>query len=97
MTTHTPGPWACIYTSNHAHDYRLTQPNGQPLPVNAPANDHSEQRKIARLIGLAPELFVALEHITRCASMRGPAGTTAYFISDEQMNAAKKLIEKVAL
>jgi hypothetical protein len=61
MNSHTPGPWACTYTSNHAHDYRLTQPNGQPLPVNAEANDRSEQRANARLIAAAPEMFAALQ------------------------------------
>jgi hypothetical protein len=61
MTTHTPGPWACTYTSNHAHDYRLTRPNGQPLPINAEANDRSEQRANARLIAAAPEMFAALQ------------------------------------
>lgn len=51
------GPWACTYTSNHAHDYRITKPNGSPLPVNAPGNDRSEQREIARLIAAAPDLL----------------------------------------
>ena len=60
-TTHTPGPWACTYTSNHAHDYRLTKPNGSPLPVNAPSNDRSEQRANADLIASAPDLLAALE------------------------------------
>lgn len=61
MTTHTPGPWACTYTSNYAHDYRLTRPNGQPLPINAEANDRGEQRANARLIAAAPEMFAALQ------------------------------------
>jgi hypothetical protein len=61
MTTHTPGPWACTYTSNYAHDYRLTRPNGQPLPINAEANDRREQRANARLIAAAPEMFAALQ------------------------------------
>lgn len=63
MTTHTPGPWACTYTSNHAHDYRLTQPSGQPLPVKAEANDRSEQRANARLIAAAPELLQVLQDV----------------------------------
>jgi hypothetical protein len=58
--SHTPGPWGCCDTSYHAHDYRLTKPNGEPLPVNAPYNDHSEQRANARLIALAPEMLEAL-------------------------------------
>jgi hypothetical protein len=60
---HTPGPWACTYTSNYAHDYRLTQPNGQPLPVNAEANNRSEQRANARLIAAAPDILKALEDV----------------------------------
>jgi hypothetical protein len=60
MNSHTPSPWACTYTSNHAHDYRLTRPDGQPLPINAEANDHSEQRANARLIAAAPDLLEAL-------------------------------------
>jgi hypothetical protein len=65
MTAHTPGPWACTYTSNHAHDYRLTQANGQPLPINAPANDRSEQRANARLIAEAPALLALCERSFR--------------------------------
>jgi hypothetical protein len=75
MNTHTPGPWACTYTSNHAHDYRLTQANGQPLPVNAPANDRSEQRANARLIAAAPEMFAALVTLLPHAA-RAIQGTT---------------------
>lgn len=64
------GRWACTYTSNHAHDYRLTKPDGSPLPVNAGANDHSEQRAYARLIAAAPtilqELIRAREYIAAC-------------------------------
>ena len=67
------GPWACTYTSNHAHDYRLTKPDGSPLPVNAEANDHSEQRAYARLIAAAPDLLKALEW---CAD------TLAVFVDD---------------
>ena len=60
MAEHTPGPWGCVHTSYHCHDYRLTQPNGTHLPFNAPCNDHSEQRANARLIAAAPELLEAL-------------------------------------
>jgi len=65
MSNHTPGPWACTYTSNHAHDYRLTRPNGQPLPINAEANDRSEQRANARLIAMAPNLLNLCERAVR--------------------------------
>lgn len=59
-TKHTPGPWYCVDTSNHAHDYRLLAANGVPLPLNVVANDHSEQRANARLIAAAPDLLAAL-------------------------------------
>lgn len=74
----TPGPWGCVYTSNHAHDYRLTMPNGQPMPVRAVANDHSEQRANARLIAAAPELRDAL----RAALFFVPLGTNARVNAD---------------
>lgn len=60
---HTPGPWGCIDTSNHAHDYRLTKPDGSTLPLHVEANDHSEQRANARLIAAAPDLLEALKYV----------------------------------
>jgi hypothetical protein len=60
MKKHTPGPWVCVNTSNHAHDYRLLQSNGRPLPFSAPANDHSEARANARLIAAAPDMLELL-------------------------------------
>lgn len=59
--SHTPGPWGCVDTSNHAHDYRLTKPSGDPLPLHVEANDHSEQRANAKLIAAAPKLLKALQ------------------------------------
>ncbi len=58
---HTPGPWGCIDTSYHAYDYRLTKPDGSPLPLSIEGNDHSEQRANARLIAAAPDLLEALK------------------------------------
>lgn len=64
-TRHTPGPWGCVGTSNHAHDYRLTKPNGDTLPINSSANDHSEQRAnaafIVRACNAHDELLAALK------------------------------------
>jgi|APFre7841882630_1041343.scaffolds.fasta_scaffold43026_1 hypothetical protein len=37
-------------------------------------------------------VVTALENLTTCVSMRGPAGTTAYLISEERMNNAKAAI-----
>jgi hypothetical protein len=61
---HTQGPWRCVDTSNHAHDYRLLAANGAPLPLNVVANDHSEQRANARLIAAAPDLLWMLKRLT---------------------------------
>lgn len=63
MSKHTPGPWGCVDTSNHAHDYRLTKPDGSPLPLHVEANDHSEQRANAKLIAAAPDLLDALQYL----------------------------------
>lgn len=60
---HTPGPWGCTDTSHHAHDYRLTKPDGSLLPLTVEANDHSEQRANARLIAAAPDLLTSLRAI----------------------------------
>jgi len=59
MTKHTPGPWVCTYTSNHAHDYRLSRPKG-PMKLDVVANDHSEQRANACLISAAPDMLDVL-------------------------------------
>ena len=90
MSSHTPGPWACTYTSNYAHDYRLTRPNGQPLPINAEANDRSEQRANARLIAAAPEMFAALVALLPHAA-RAIQGTTE---GQPLLNAAAAAIAK---
>lgn len=75
MTAFTPGPWACKDTSNHAHDYRLFRPDGSPLPVTAPANDHSEQRANARLIAAAPDMYAALDSILADLRERDATGS----------------------
>lgn len=38
------------------------------------------------------EMIDVLFWISRAARINGPAGTTAYFISDEHMNKARKII-----
>lgn len=84
---HTPGPWTCTYTSNHAHDYRLAKPNGQ-MPINAPYNDRSEQRANARLIAAAPELLEALQTIMGLVGMTGPRRLADYKIPLSNARAA---------
>ena len=59
-----PGPWECVSTSNHAHDYRLSLPGGS-MPYAAPCNDHSQARANARLIAAAPALLDELNHARR--------------------------------
>jgi hypothetical protein len=58
MNTLPKGPVGCVPTSNHAHDYRLTKPDGSPLPYGpGPGNDHSEQRAIAKILGASFDLL----------------------------------------
>lgn len=73
----TPGPWGCVYTSNHAHDYRLTRPNGSLLPLSVEANDHSEQRANARLIAAAPDLAEVVRRVVEIADATGEQGDLA--------------------
>ena len=80
-TKHTAGPWACTYTSNHAHDYRLTKANGAPLPVNAPSNDRSDQRANAALIASAPDLLSALEMILSPSPHYGATQAYRYHVA----------------
>lgn len=42
----------------------------------------------------AREMLAALRALTACARMAGPAGTTAYLISDERMQASQAAIAK---
>jgi hypothetical protein len=53
----TPGPWICVDTSYHAHDYRL-------LPLdNCAKFDQESARANARLISVAPEMYNLLHEI----------------------------------
>ena len=45
------------------------------------------------LVQAALCLFSALETIVRCAKIKGPAGTTAYIISDDRIATARALVE----
>jgi len=69
-SAHTPGPWGCAYTSNYAHDYRITREDKTPLLLTVIANDHSEQRANARLIAAAPDLLAALQLCERALEER---------------------------
>jgi hypothetical protein len=76
---HTQGPWRCVDTSNHAHDYRLLAANGAPLPLNVVANDHSEQRANARLIAAAPELLQVARDFLLLAALHDWEGAAIDF------------------
>lgn len=55
-------PWGCVYTSNHAHDYRLQIPLDPVV-----ANDHSQQRAVAKAIDAVPAMIDALAMIMKHA------------------------------
>lgn len=90
---HTPGPWGCVDTSNHAHDYRLTQADGYPLPLKVEANDHSEQRANARLIAAAPDLLAALTAIIGDQ----PEDKYGYFAAHNAMDEDKRQAARAAI
>lgn len=90
--SHIPGPWKCLSTSYHAHDYRLTKPNGDPLEVHASANDHTEQYDTAQLISAAPELLAALITLVDHAEETYPHFESARGQAD--IAAAKAAIQK---
>jgi len=59
----TPGPWICVDTSHHAHDYRL-------LPLDSCAKfDQESARANARLISIAPEMYDLLHEIVDSADI----------------------------
>ncbi len=53
----------------------------------APANPAGRKEAINQ------EMYDVLEWITRCAHMRGPLGCTVYFITDEAMDRAKRIVK----
>lgn len=57
-----------------------------------PAGLGSNAAKLKQLQDAAPIMLISLFWISRCASMKGPAGTTAYFISDALMAQARALV-----
>ena len=85
-TKHTPGPWYEAGTGNH---------QGLVISESTSANVAvAYDKKDACLIAAAPDLLAALDCITRCLSINGPAGTTAYIIADENMERARAAIAK---
>ena len=83
----TPGPWTIIINADDRRTcYRI---GSQPYSAG-----HAEDEANAQLIAAAPELLDALDAITRCVSMAGPAGTTAYLISEERMQKARAALAR---
>ena len=91
MSQHTPAPWVL----SKAHSARVDLINTKKgdaigeivfADVRNPAD--------ARLIAAAPDLLDALQWITRCASIDGSVGTTAYIISDKRMAEVRAAIAK---
>ena len=94
QTKHTPGPWHIGVRTFHA-GRDVYGPKGEPVAVADDAITATPEAEAnARLIAAAPDLLAALEALTACASMSGPAGTTAYLISNERMQAARAAIAK---
>jgi hypothetical protein len=90
MNKHTPGPWVIVAETI------LDEENKELIAVVHMANfpDAPVAQANARLIAAAPEIYETLKWITRCAKIKGPAGTTGYLISDKVMEQAKAAIER---
>ena len=90
---HTPGPWTKWPDFNDQGEPNgcwCIGPEGSnqvAVAVTIAATEADENLLVA-----APDLLAALEWITRCAKMSGPDGTTAYFIADDRMEAAKAAV-----
>ena len=91
MSNHTAGEWhVCKHgTPDYAPQYGVYA-DGPDFVIVRGDNAKAD----AELIAGALDLLEALEWITRCASIRGPAGTTAYIISDDAMDRAKAAVRK---
>ena len=98
QTKHTPGPWVYRHSFDSAARrdiWTATDATGhRELVATIPDAEGDHINADARLIAAAPDLLAALEALTACASMSGPAGTTAYLISNERMQAARAAIAK---
>jgi hypothetical protein len=62
-------------------------------PITVTGKEPLTHRRIEQSVLEA--LVTALTHITACVSMRGPAGTTGYLISDDRMQTAKDALARV--
>lgn len=89
---HTPGPWEV----NGSGAYEICDLDIITITADHDIADDGPERveADARLISAAPDLLAALEWITRCAKMSGPAGTTVYFIAPDRMESAKAAVLK---
>ena len=91
MSKHTPGPWK---HSGSTWDDVIELHDSKDVYIGEVQRESAVDDANAALIAAAPELLEALKAITDCVHMEGPAGTTAYLISDSRMDAAKVAISK---
>ena len=61
---YTPGPWKCVPTSHHYHDYRIFTPIGL-IPFE---RGSGVEYANAKLISAAPELLEALQFLVECSA-----------------------------
>ena len=90
--THTKGPWKAVDSLSRWNVTTSDKP--RTFNICSVNTNLVEQEANARLIAAAPELLEALQTIVCCVRMNGPAGTTAYVISEERMIAARAAIAK---
>lgn len=93
MSKNTPGPWKIEKRTTRGEFVTTTHivsKDGDHIAEVGPCNIEAN----ARLVAAAPELLEILEWITHCASIKGPAGTTAYVIGDKYIETARSVVAK---
>ena len=86
----TPGPWYEAKTGNH-QGLVISEQTGANIAVTYDATDAPF---IVRACNSYDDLLAALKDVAACCKFVGPAGITAYAISDERMAAVHAAIAK---
>lgn len=86
-TQHSPGPWRTASKPTDMQGLIVSDTTGENIAV-------CYEAKNAPIISASTEMLEALEWITRCTKIKGPAGTTAYIISAERMRDAVAAVAK---